>query len=279
VLPVRGTDGAGHVVKVQAAEVRATLLFEAEENLHAIYVASGTTDLEGNVELALIPGGEVNRRYLVDVSPPPQSAHGVLTGAPVDVGPPASGEGGTVLAQLELTLRVAVGGQVVSEDGRELGGTTVRALPSRPFRLALAADQRADLDGRRFPEVSADDHGGFLLWLDGALLGSAVTYDLELIPPASAKSPRWVRRGIDVAGATDGSLDLGLLEVPEAAFARGQVIDSAGSVGGAELNLYQVYDPELACIGSDRACQRPARLCGSWRADDNGWVRVVLPDP
>jgi hypothetical protein len=100
--------------------------------------------------------------------------------------------------------------------------------------------------------------------------------------PFSSGAPSWTFENIEMPAEGEG-VDLGVLALPEASYARGLVRDRAGSpVAGAELRLYQLGAADnctrILEIG-DADCVPPARLRGIWASDDTGAIRVVLPDP
>lgn len=282
VLPVVGTDpngtGIGEVVAGAAVEL-ATVLYD-DGMVTATYVASGTTDTSGEVELTLIPAGTENREYLARVTPPPSSSHATLGQKLISVGPGQSGNR-SVLSAVSLTSRTLVTGSVWSAAGEPVVGATVSPRASVALRLAQSQALQSSLANLSFPSVTTDAQGGFRLWLDPVLFGIAARYDLEVVPPALSAAPRWSLDDLALAALTP---EQGLsVSLPPSSFARGTVRDADGNtVDGAEVWLFQINGDDGICQNANLPagvdCVPPALLRGLWQSRKDGEVWVVLPD-
>ena len=125
-----------------------------------------------------------------------------------------------------------------------------------------------------YSTVTSED-GSFLLWVDRAVGGATVSFDVSVEPPLAADAPQWTFPM--VSGTGDDSTAIGELRLPRASYARGLVTDADGApVAEAKLQVFQLEDADF-CSGQ---CIPPLRLRGVFPADDQGVVpAVVLPDP
>ncbi len=286
VLPVSGTNTAGSDVPVAGAEVRLTTTLLDQGGVTATYTATGSTDPNGEVELQLIPGGAQNRVYAVRVISPPDSSHASLDDKMLNVGPGNTG-GRSVLPRVTLDSRLLVAARVLNDQGAPVAGATVNTDLSLPFRLTLPAELQSELESLKLPSATTDDNGVFTLWLDPSVIGLAAFYDLAIVPPAGAATPRWSLRDLaidDLANqpppGTDGSLDLWL---PPPSFARGPIHAPDGSsVADAEVWLYELPADNSLCadlpLPAGQDCTVPAQLRGLWHSRKSGVVWMVLPD-
>ncbi len=288
VLPVVGLDSGGSVQPVVGAEVRLVTTLTDDGRADAFYTAQGFTDSAGNVQLALIPGGgNQNRTYLAKITPPPSSEHASVENQTLTVGA-GNPDGPSFLAGLTLSRRIAVHGAVVDADGNPVKGAGVTADVATRLKWSLALDEQAALDNLQWTTATTDETGTFTLWLDPMLAGVGASYDLDIVPPAGAYAPRWSVDDIEIGAANllSGDKQLPDITLPRVSFARGQIVAGDGTpVGQAEFRLYQLVVDDTLCASailpmSDAAdCAPPAALRGVWHADDEGWVRVILPDP
>lgn len=292
-IDVIGRRPEGGVTPVEGALVEATAILvdpvvpvgETGE-VDAVYTARGVTDAAGRVELDLIPGGTANRVYLLSIQPLPTSEFAAAHDVSVAVGPPGA-TGANVLPAVELARRVAVSGVVVAADGTPAAGTTITARATAAFKWSLEPALQAKLDDFRYPAATADESGRFVLWVDAEVFGAAPVYDLDLVPGAGARAPRWTVRGIDLAAAAPGAgLDLGDVALPPASFARGAVLTGDGeAIAGAEVQLYEIAADDAACdsafapVDATGACHAPAALRSVSQTDDAGTAVFVLPRP
>lgn len=282
VLPIKGSASGGGLEPIAGAEVSmTTVLFQSADTV-VTFSAHGISDVEGNTPLQLIPG---NLAYRARISPPPTAEHGAAFELSVQVGYP-SGTGQSFLQPVALSRRVAVSGVVTSASGSPVAAAQITAIPSAALRLQLPDPEVAAIDMLQPPSTTTDATGEFVLWLDAQLGGTAAAYDLELVPPSGSRAPRWSLDGIPIqaaAGSDHQSQDLGQLELPAPAYARGVVTTPGGdAVPRAEVRLYQL-PPDNYCtllnLPPETTCKPPVRLRGLWRSDENGVVRLVLPRP
>ncbi len=283
VVPVSGTNTAGSEVPVAGAEVRLTTTLLDAGGVTATYTATGSTDPNGEVELQLIPGGAQNRSYEVRVISPPDSSHASLDGKLLDVGQ-GNASGLSVLPRVTLDSRLLVAARVLNDQGAPIAGATINTDLSLPFRLTLPEELQGELESFKLPSATTDDNGVFTVWLDPAVVGLAAFYDLAIVPPAGAATPRWSLQDLaidDLANkpppGTDGGLDLWL---PPPSFARGTIHAPDGSaVSDAEVWLYELPTDNSACADLPLPnCTVPARLRGLWHSRKSGVVWMVLPD-
>lgn len=289
-LPVEALGSAGGQERVPGAAVRMTTVFPLPDgelrDIQVTFTAEAVTsalDAEdpGVASLELYPGSEQNRVYAVQVVPPPDSQFQSAFDLVVPVGVGGSAE---VLQPVALSRRAALTGVAVTAAGEPVAGAPIEASASSSLRLTVDSQEvDAILDQLQFPTATTDDGGAFLVWVDRELVGEAATYDVDVSPaPFSSEAPSWTFEDIEVP-AEGEAVDLGQLVLPEASYARGLVRDGHGNtVEGAELRIYQLgaadYCTRVLEIGT-ADCVPPARLRGIWASDDQGTVRVVLPDP
>lgn len=284
-VPVVGIDGGGDRIPIAQAEVTITTYLDTvDPRVEATFSTQAYTADDGNVTLDLIPGSEVeNRRYVARVIAPARSEHASLHTRELDVG---STQGG-VLEAIQLERRVAVTGTIMGAHGMPAAGTTVTAGLSLAFRWDLEPAARSTVDILQQPQVVADTSGRFIIWLDGHLLDTPMRYDLEL-RPADPLLPQW--RWADVAPAMHDIqgkiLDLGTIDLPDAAYARGAVQGPDGApIPDAKLGLYALAQDHSLCntaqwpIGDEQSCVVPPGYFGPFPTGTDGTVRVVMPDP
>lgn len=288
-LPIQAPGSAGGQEPVIGANVRLTTVFappslnedravEIRFEAQALTEA-GPGDEAGVATVRLYPGDEESRRYEVSVVPPAGSQFQAAFGRQVDVGI----GGAEVLEALTLERRTAVTGVVVSQGDEPVADAPIEALPSSLFRQALdRPDDEVEVAALPVATSTTDASGVFLLWLDRELVGRAASYDIDVIPATYSGAPGWSFEDVEIPGSGD-PLDLGTRQLPGASFARAVVRDQTGSpVPGAEVDLYQLPPPDY-CANQTKLdpveCDPPAKLRGVWRTDEDGVVRVVLPDP
>jgi hypothetical protein len=291
-LPVLATGTGGGSEPVPAADVRFATTFSmpsqpgdgdrrVEVRFEAQAVTSGVdADAPGVAELLLYPGqGGLSRAYDVTVVPPA----GVEVAAIWD-GRISIGASGGPLEPLLLTRRVGLLGTVTTVDGTPIAGAPVEVKLSTVFRWDIDDEALiAAAEAVPLASTTTGEQGEVFMWLDRRLLDATAYYDVE-IKPASFDGPRWSFDGLRLP-RNKQSYDLGRLGLPEASYARGAVVDPAGSpVPAAELRLYQIAGEQLCeraleyGIEPD-ACPPPAMLRGAFVADERGVVRPVLPSP
>jgi hypothetical protein len=296
-LPVLGIDSGGNEVPIAQAEVTLTTadlqtvdpcpadLEPVDTCIEATFSAQAYTADDGNVTLALIPGsGMENRSYLARVIAPAGSEHASIHARPIAVGSTPGG----VLEALRLEHRIAVAGTIVTADGKPAAGAVVTAALSLAFRWNLEPALRSTVDVIQQPQVVAKQGGDFILWLDSHLLDVPVRYDLE-IRPADSLLPQWSHRNIDLSQREHPTdpVDLGLLQLPDASYAHGTVVDPTGApVAGAKVGLYEISLDQTLCdlaswpsAGDLEGCVVPPAYLGPFPSRSDGVVTLVLPDP
>ncbi len=289
-IPIKVLAPEGGTVPAEGADVRVTTFLippdEADE-VTAEYTATGKTDANGDVELELIPGGATNRPYVVDVQPLASSEHGAIHDMPLLVGPPSQA-GTTELPPIMLSLRVPVSGVLLTNDGDPVGGATLTAAASPSFLWNLDVDAQTELSGFPFPTVTTGEDGSFILWLDETLLSTPAIYDVDIVPPAQSRAPRWSVNSIELATYLESdntAAHIGTVRLPAASYARGLVLTSEGEpIADAEVKLFEISTNLDACTAPnspapDGECYPPAHLRAVRRSDDSGQAIVVLPDP
>jgi hypothetical protein len=277
-LPVVGMRGNGDKVAIPGAKVTLVTAFDAPLELpgdaeaEVLFVAQAETipdpdDRDFGRALLKIP--QTSRTYQVRVVAPVDSEFGSLFGGERLL----SGNDG-LADEIQLPRRIAVTGKVVSVGGEPIAGAHLSARLSPAFTWELDSQRLELLGGLSFPTAITDDGGHFFIWLDKQLVGLEPLYDLRVEPPANADAPRW---SFDALPAGDlESRDLGQLAMPGTSWARGAVSDAGEMrVAGAQLRLYQIRDGAYC----GHACFAPAYLRGTFEADAEGTVRLVLPDP
>ena len=292
-LPVEAPDPSGGQVRVPGADVRLTTSFQVpdqptapdrvvEVSFTAQAVTSGADSADpGVAEVQLYGGAQTNRSYAVQVVPPPDSQYASVFGQDISVG---SGGAGNVdlLAPVVLGQRAAVTGRVVTHAGDPVPDAPVETRASTLLQLLTEdSDQGTVLGQLQFPKDTTDGRGSFLVWLDRTLVGRAASYNFDVSPPLSSGGPSWTFEDQDLPKEGD-SVNLGELVLPEASYARGTVRDAVGRpVIGAEVHLYQLPSNDVCALTSELGaeCDPPAYLRGIWQSDDQGVVRLVLPDP
>jgi hypothetical protein len=103
------------------------------------------------------------------------------------------------------------------------------------------------------------------------------------MPGAQAQAPRWSVADIDLGTRLDGRVELGDVALPEAAFARGDVLTTDGEIiAGAEVKVFEIATDAEPCNSVYRPegdCYPPARLRHVTLSDEAGRAAIVLPDP
>jgi hypothetical protein len=291
-IPIRGPGPSGGIIPSGGAEVRfTTLLLDASEpgntdGVTAQFTASGVTDNEGQVVLELIPGGTENRLYHVTVQPLATAEHGTVSDLPFLVGPPSPTGDISVLPDIKLSFRVQVSGVLLAQGTEPARGAAIATRASTAFRWGLNLELQSALDDFRFPTSTTGDDGRFVLWLDEQLFGANAAYDIEIFPAAATRAPRWSLHNITLADrSVPQSLDMGMVSLPRASFARGSVVSATGDkVTGAELHVYEISADFEACSGATlpsgmKNCHPPALLRDASRSGDDGRAVIVLPAP
>ncbi|HTM23044.1 MAG TPA: hypothetical protein VL172_21135 [Kofleriaceae bacterium] len=290
VLPLLGTGSGGEEVPAAGAQVTLTTILDGGEGVTAVYTATGSSDVDGKAQVLLIPGGATNRIYLVQVRTDPTSEHASMAAAQVAVGPGSAGVG--YLGGLLLQRRIAVSGTLLDDGGLPVANAEVLARPSASFAWQLDLTIQEFLGNLQPPATTTNDHGDFLLWLDPEVAGNPASYDLQFTPAPGTDAPPWTRYGDDSVTLDPTSLDdllnghrLGEIRLPQASFARGNVVTGDGeTIAAATLWVLEIRSDDALCANAIRpvgdVCAPPAIPHGLWVSKDDGQVWIALPaDP
>ncbi len=205
---------------VFGAIVRAHTVLASDESGSSDMVRDGITDMNGNVDLPLLPssnGGTQN--YDVAVIPPSGSALGIscVSAIAINGGQNPGGAGTTpVAAQLSLPTKATLSGTILAAEGGVVPGVAIAATrtavdPSSNCGSSIVA---ASASGISNPD------GSFQLMVDPG------TYRLDFDPPAGAAVPRLTQTGVVV---TASSTSMGSVDLPSGELINGVVHASDGS--------------------------------------------------
>ena len=252
---------------VFGAIVRAHTVLIIDESGSSELVRDGTTDMNGNVDLPLLPasnGG--SQSYDVSVIPPAGSPLGIscISGIAINGGQnPGSTGTPPVAAQLALPPKATLSGTIFSAAGGAVPGVAIAATrtaidPTSNCGSSIVAASSSGIS-------NAD--GSFQIMVDPG------TYRLDFDPPAGAAVPRLTQTGV-VVTATSSSM--GSVDLPSGELVNGEVHAADGSL----LPSVDVRFFRLACSGADQ-CYGPMRvepiLSAETHSDTNGAFQAVLP--
>jgi hypothetical protein len=252
---------------VSGALVRAHTVLASDDSGSSDMVRDGTTDVNGNVDLPLLPsstGG--TQTYDVAVIPPLGSSLGIscVGGIAINGGQNPGGGGTTpVAAQLSLATKATLSGTVTSADGSVVAGVAIAAT-----RTAVdpASNCSSSLVASSANGISKAD-GTFQLMIDPG------TYRLDFDPPAGAAVPRLTQTGVVVA---PGSTTMGAVDLLSGELVNGSV----QRADGTPLPSIDVRFYEVACSGSDQ-CFGAMRVQPILRAETHtnadGSFQAVVP--
>ncbi len=252
---------------VSGALVRVHTVLGSDESGSSDMVRDGTTDVNGNVDLPLLPNSNGGTQsYDVAVIPPPGSSLGIscVNGIAIN-GAQNPGGAGTppVAAQLSLATKATLSGTVTSAEGSAIGGVAIAAT-----RTAVdpASNCSSSVVSSSASGISKPD-GTFQLMVDPG------TYRLDFDPPAGAAVPRLTQTGVAV---TVGATAMGPVGLPSGELVNGSVQGADGTpLSSVDLRLY-----EIACAGSDQ-CFGPMRvppiLRAETRSNADGSFQAVVP--
>ena len=277
-LPIVGHSSAGVATPVAAATVgvTATLPDPAHPAQTTTYELVTSTDTLGNASLMLLPasGTTTLREYHVRINPAPTSEFASVYDQVIDVG-----TGGGVLGEIDLPHRVAVTGQLVDHDGFAAAGVTVTAQPALAVTLSLDAATQTLLSSLQAPTTTTLADGGYFLWVDPDFAGTAAKYDLVCVPPPGSALPRYTIPAVALVNAP-ATQAIPLTTLPQGRHVHARVVDQGKNVvTGAEFRLYvTTTDPALCSSSHLPAGCVPATLLSVDQSDDDGKVRLVVPD-
>jgi hypothetical protein len=273
ILPVVGHNSAGVATPVPGAtvDVTTTLLNDGREIV--THELTTSTDAHGNATLSLVPqSGTSLREYTVRINPAPTSEFASVYGQSIDIG-----TGSGVLGELDLPHRVPVTGTLYDADGNPAPGVTVTAAPSLSLTLGLDVATQTILSSLQSPTTTTAADGSFSVYVDPDLAGNAGVYDVQCVPPAGARVPRWTSQPIYVKNAID-AVPMGDIRLPRGRHIRGRVVHGTTAVTGAEVRIYEIGLNATACMNAPGTCVVPATLRAVDQSDTDGKVRFVLPD-
>jgi hypothetical protein len=275
-------DTGGAIAPVAGARVVITGGVTANGTA-ARYSAEATTTEAGVARLRLLDDPTLVPSYRLSITPPAGSKAAAVFDRPYQVQPATT---------QRLATRFAVTGEVRGADDRPLANVAVTARPSVRFLWSLEPAPQAFLgEVPAATAVTAPD-GKFVLFVDHALpngSGSQAAtvwghYDLSFEPTAKSLMPSWTRADVELPRvATQSSLALGAVHLPDAAYVRGVVFDAENArVEGAEVKLFEVQiNPDL-CLETrfePLSCPIPPLLLGRATSAKDGVARLTVPRP
>ncbi len=252
---------------VSGAIVRARTVLASDESGAADLVRDGTTDMNGNVDLPLLPGSNGGTQsYDVSVIPPSSSALGIacVNGIAINGGQNPGGAGTTpIAAQLSLPTKTTLSGTILSADGDIVPGVAIAATrtavdPTTNCASSIVASPA---------NANSNADGTFQLMIDPG------TYRLDFDPPAGAAVPRLTQLGVVV---TAGSTSMGPVRLLSGELVKGLVQGSDGKpLPSVDVRFFQ-----LACSGADQ-CYGTTRVEPILRAESHtaadGTFQAVVP--
>lgn len=283
-VPIQTTDTGGGGQGVTGASVRFVAELEVPQigdgrdgrvsaTIEVLTASSANSETPGQATAMLRPAD-----YAISVIPGPDSPEvAAVFGLERSIETPG------VQVAIQLDRRIAVTGTLVDSTGAPIASAPIAAEPTIDYRLRQSDANRALVQSLGAADIT-DANGAFILWLDGPLDlgpesdGDPVVYNLVVTPPLLSAAPRWRFENII---ASDGeSMSLGVLQMPEASFARGPVTGPLGMPApGVELRVYEPNPTDLCGEVPPAECPASAREVGVWLSDSDSVVRIVLPDP
>jgi hypothetical protein len=274
---VNGVSQGGMIAPVAGATVSVT--GAVTSTLTSFVIGDEqVTNQQGDATLRLLDGAALAGAYRMSIIPPSGSTLGVLFDEQVALTPDHT-------SMTQLASRVALRGKVLDSAANPLDNVAVTARPSLRFLWTLKPAPQAFVAGIPAATAVTDSHGGFVVWVDANIADTWGDYDLVFEPPATARAPTYIKREVPVP--RDGTLDSVTLDdsmlpdLPEAAFARGQILGPGDQpVASAEIKLYLVSSELGLCsevAHAPASCPIPAQLQGRDTSDSEGKVRLALP--
>jgi hypothetical protein len=278
-LSIVGHSSAGLATPVVAAsvDVTATLDTPGHASQLTTYEVVTSTDTVGNASLMLLPasGTTMLREYHVRINPAPSAEFATVYDQPIEVG-----TGGGVLGEIDLPHRIAVTGTLLAHDGTPAPGVTITAQPALSLTLKLDAAAQALLSSLQPTTTTTLGDGSFSVWVDPQLAGSTGIYDLVCVPPAGAPIPRATYSDV-MLGDSYAVTHATLQPLPQGRHVQARIVDQNGAVVvGAEFRLYATMTDPALCTASHlpASCALPATLLSVDTSEDDGKVRLVVPD-
>jgi hypothetical protein len=288
-VPIVSRDTAGGTTPVGGAAVRffAPVPVPVDpDNLDRTGRVSASIDVRTASSASAGQLGEASANlrlsltYEVSVIPGSDAKEAALVGQLMTIENPG------VQQAIQLGRRVAVVGTLLDSSGFPVESASITAEPTLGYRISQEDATRPLLEQLQATTTSSAT-GEFILWIDGPLdlgdesFGDPVVYNIQVAPPFTSAAPLWRFEGI-FAEATDQSMSLGALRLPEAAYVRGLVTGPSGEpVPQVEVH---VYEPEAAdpCDGNVPEAECPAgarRLAIGLSGASSSVVQLILPNP
>lgn len=275
---VKGLAGDGQVKPVSGARVIVTGWQEAAfSGAASAYVrVEAITDDTGVAKVSLLDGMQLEASYRMRIVPPASSNLGVVYDAMV------SPDSNTMLVQ--LPSRVGLRGRVLDIAGQPLADVSVTARRSLRFLWSLDLADQSFLDEIPASTTITPDNGDFIVWVDPALADAWGGYDVTFQTPKGSASPNWLIPDLEIPRlASQTTVQLGDVTIPDAAYIRAKIVDLAGNpVEGTALRIYQLPTDNLLCMQASHApedCHIDARVLADGESDQRGIVRLDLARP
>lgn len=277
-ITIRGLAGDGQVKPVPGARVIITGSQEAAfaGAASAFMQTEAITGDTGDAKLTLLDGVQLAATYRLRVVPPASSQLGVVYDATLAL------DGSKMTVQ--LPSRVGLRGRVVDINGAPLADVSVTARRSLRFLWSLDSANQSFLDEIPASTTTTPESGDFIVWVDPALADAWGGYDVTFETPKGSASPNWVIPDFEIPRmASQTSIQMGDVAIPEAAYIRAKVVDLAGNpVEGSALRVYQLPTDNLLCMQASHApedCHVDARVLANDESDAQGIVRLELARP
>jgi hypothetical protein len=253
---VRGIDTNAPVGN---ASVRATTILEPDTPTTTSplgvtrFSQSGTTSVDGNAGLALIPGVSLTPRlYDVAVIPPAASPYASICVQQQPILGPGD------MATIQVPRRPVLSGTVLSAQGAMVSGVTVTA--TRKPELAKVAPCSGSTP---VSFTTTTNQGNYSLPVDPG------SYQLDFDPPAGSSTPRLSENNVRVENETPHSIAL-----PQPFLIEGDVVDSDGKpLGNATIRIF-----EPKCTKREDCTVAPV-LHAQTQSDDVGHFRAIVAMP
>ena len=253
---------------VAGAAVRVRTIIGSAASGVADFLRDGTSDMNGNVDLPLLPGTASNAQiYDVSVIPPPSSPLGVacMTGLAITSSGLSPGGAGDppLVTSLVLPPKASLSGTILAADGAAVPWVTISATRTEPDPAAGCASSIVAPPASTFSQTN----GAFQLLVDPG------TYRIDYDPPAGAPVPRLTTTDVKVV---TGDNPMGTVPMLAGELITGLVHDTAG----LPLSFVGVRFFDVACNSQD-TCYGKNRVEPILRAethtDSDGTFRAVVP--
>lgn len=248
---VRGIDTDAPIGN---ASVSATTILDPNMSLGVTrFWQSGTTSVDGNAGLSLIPGvGQTPRLYDVAVVPPAASPYASICVQQQPILGPGD------VATIQVPRRPVLSGTVLSAQGAMVSDVTVTA--TRKPELAKVAPCSGSTP---VSFTTTTNQGNYSLPVDPG------SYQVDFDPPAGSSAPRSSENNVRVENDTPLSIAL-----PQPFLIEGDVVDSDGTpLGNAGI---RIFEPKCA---KREDCTTAPVLHSQTRSDKDGHFRAIVAMP